>query len=372
MRLFPSQLLLGVALCGALLAPSLARADAFSPIPVGDPIYRQLDALASLNNTKATKGAATLTRYEVAIQVARAATVSASRPNALSRSGWRSLRDLAIALRVELRQLGVDVEDVLASCDRQLDAQEKPTLPAPASQRSFKSGSGSRVDLSPPVPSFLNGPSSPATLGVSRTSLGTNALVPLLGSVRVSAATSALKRSTFDPLFDSENDLQSRPNSTRVAGKDASVSLKLNSWLRLKALASERQLNVGPDTPPALTAPLFTGASEAQGMGGGFEFSPTNWLRFSTEVERLSTDTGAQGTKVGGGLGLSAWQNRLTLAAYVSRLQPEDSAQLITKASELHLGLNMTQRLSLNVLYQQLFSSQSESSRLAGGLNFSF
>ncbi|RYZ76519.1 MAG: hypothetical protein EOP06_31235 [Proteobacteria bacterium] len=40
--------------------------------------------------------------------------------------------------------------------------------------------------------------------------------------------------------------------------------------------------------------------------------------------------------------------------------------------TELKLGLGVSQRLSLSLLYQGLFSSQSESSRLAGGLNFSF
>ncbi|RYG55283.1 hypothetical protein EON80_30860, partial [bacterium] len=74
MRLFSlSRLCIGAALCGGLLAPATARADAFSPIPAGNPIYRQLDALNVLNDGKTPKPAANLTRYEAALQVARVA-----------------------------------------------------------------------------------------------------------------------------------------------------------------------------------------------------------------------------------------------------------------------------------------------------------
>ena len=56
----------------------------------------------------------------------------------------------------------------------------------------------------------------------------------------------------------------------------------------------------------------------------------------------------------------------------MARLQPEDRAILAMTETELKLGLGVSRRLSLSLLYQGLTSSQSESSRMAGGLNFRF
>lgn len=349
--LFLSRLSLGVALCGALFNPSFARADAFSPIAPGDAIYHQLDALSSLGESKPVKPSSNLTRYEAALQVARAAAIVDSKPEALSRSGWRSLRDLTQSLKPELRQLGVNVEDVLTQCARQLDA---PTLPSPAAGRGLKV----RPNSAPATGSFLNSPSSPAS--ANRGLLRSGLSLPLSGRVQAGVQSSVL---------DGRN---TRSGATKLAGKDASVSLNLGSGLSVRALASQRELGLGADASPALSAPLFSGARQASGFGGGLEISPFHGLRLSTEVERLSTDAGLRGTRVGGGIGLSAWQNRLTLSARMSRLQPEDRALLPATSTELNVGLGVTQRLSLNLLYQGLFSSQSETSRLAGGLNFSF
>ena len=359
MRPLFSRLLLGAALCGGLLVPASARADAFSPIPAGDPIYRQLGAIASLGESKAAQPSNNLTRYEAALQVARAAAIVGAKPEALSRSGWRSLRDLTLSLKVELRQLGVNVEEILSACSRQLDPVSRPPLPAPAPVHPT-AGVG---NTAPATPSFLNAAPSPSSRGF----LQGDMTLPLLGRARVEAALLAMQRDAQDPLFNNNSS-----GATRFAGKNASLSVDVNSWLRLSAKASERRLGLAGDTTPALSAPLFAGARDAKGFGGGLEVSPFGGLRLSTDIERLSTDLGTTGTRVGGGIGLSAWQNRLTMSMHVSRLQPEDRAILPATATELGVGLGVTQRLSLNLLYQGLFSSQSESSRLAGGLNFSF
>ena len=352
------------ALCGNLFSSSSARADAFSPIPTGDPIYRQLSALGSLSDTKTLQSSANLTRYEAALQVARAAAIVGAKPEALGRSGWRSLRDLTLSLKGELRQLGVDVNEVLAACSRQLDAPVRPTLPAPAPVRS----SGKRPGSAPAPASFLNPAPSPSTRGLLQSNLN----LPLLGRTRVEAALLAMQRDTQDPLFSAHSALGTRSNAAQFAGKSASVGVDVNSWLRVGAMASERRLGLLGDNAPALNAPLFAGAREARGFGGSLQLSPVDGVSLSTEVERLSTDLGTRGTRFGGGIGLSAWQNRLTLSAHLSRLQPEDRAALPATATELNLGVGVTQRLSLNLLYQGLFSSQSETSRLAGGLNFRF
>ncbi|BCM90402.1 hypothetical protein IAD21_02254 [Abditibacteriota bacterium] len=367
MRLFSlSHLCIGAALCGSLFAPAIARADAFSPIPTGNPIYRQLDSIALLSDGKPLKPAANLTRYEAALQVARVAVVVTSKPEALSRSGWRSLRELTTSLKSELRQLGINVEDVLGECALQLDAPSRPLLPPPAPIRS------TRINSNASIPSLLNPSSSPATLGVGRSTARSDVALPILGRARVEAALLALQRNAQDPLFTRSGALGVQSSATQFAGKDLSLAVDVNSWLRVRALSSQRRLGVGGDTPPALSSPLFNGAREASAFGGGLEVSPLSGFSISTNIERLGTDTGTRGTRVGGGIGLSAWQNRLTMSAHLSRLQPEDRAILPSTETELNLGVGVSQRLSLNLLYQGLFSSQSESSRLAGGLNFSF
>ncbi len=356
------SLFVSAALCGGFV-PSLAHADAFSPIPTGDPIYRQLSAIASLGDAKPLQPPANLTRYEAALQVARAAAVVGAKPDALSRNGWRALRDLTISLKGELRQLGVDVDELLAACSRQLDAPARPILPSPAPLRP----SIQRPNPSPTTSSFLNPTTSPSSRGLLQSNLN----LPLLGRTRVEAALLALQRDTQDPLSGSSA-FGARSNPAQFVGRNASVAVDVNSWLRVGALASQRRLGWVGDNAPALAAPLFSGAREARGFGGSLQVSPLNGVSLNTEIERLSTDLGTRGTRVSGGIGLSAWQNRLSLSAHLSRLQPEDRAVLPATATELNLGVDVTQRLSLNLLYQGLFSSQSETSRLAGGLNFRF
>ncbi|RYX85612.1 hypothetical protein EON83_04535 [bacterium] len=365
-----SRLTIGAALCGSLFAPQIARADAFTPIPAGNPIYRQLDTLILLNEGKPLKPANNLTRYEAALQVARVAVIVDSKPEALSRSGWRSLRELTLALKLELGQLGVNVDDVLVACARQIEAPTKTQLPDPAPVRPSKSGGN--TNTAPGITSLLISTPSPATLGTMRNAVGSDLKLPLLGRTRIDAALLALQRNANDPLFTRSGALGVQSNATQFAGSALALGVDVNSWLRVSALSSQRKLGLGSDTSPALSSPLFKGASEASGFGGGLEVSPLNGLRLSTNVEQLSTNTGARGTRIGGGIGLSAWQDRLTVAAYMARLKPEDRAAIESTETELKLGFGLTQRLKLSLLYQGLFSAQSESSRVAGGLNFSF
>lgn len=357
-------------MCGALLTPAVVRADAFSPIPDGSPIYRQLDSITLSGEGKTSKQAANLTRYEAALQVGRVAVVVGNKPDSLSRSGWRALRELAVSLKVELQQLGVNVDDLLSQCVKQIDAPTKTLLPPPAPPRVMKPKGGK----APSMPSLLGSAPSPAQLNLGQ---NTNAFkgeirLPILGRARLEAASMALQRDAEDPLFTRSGALGARNSASRFAGRGVAVGVDVNSWLNVRAYTSQQKLGMGIDRPLALSSPLFAGANEATGFGGGVEVSPLNGLKFSTNIERLSTDTGASGTRLGGGVGLSAWQNRLTLSAHMARLQPEDRALLAMTETELRLGVGVTRRLSLSLLYQGLASSQSESSRMAGGFNFSF
>lgn len=371
---FRFNFLLGAALCG-LLCPAPTHADAFSPIPQGDPIYRQLGALTLPAEGKLPKPAPGLTRYEAALQVARVSAVAATKPGSLSRSGWRALRELTLELKGELRQLGVDVEDVLALCARRLDASAFVSAPAKGAptvslvrpQRQERGASGA---IAPATPSFLNGQVSPADRRLRQSGLQMSSLS---SHVRVAAALSALQRDIDapDPFASGGSLALGRSKGSQIVGSDTSVDVDLNSWLRVGARASRRRLGLDDQTP-ALTSPLFQGAEKATGLGGVVEVSPVGGLRLSTDVEQISTNVGASALRVGGGIGLSGWQNRLTLSAHLSRLQSQDRAFVPATASELKIGLGLSDRLSLSVLYQGLFSSQSQSSRLAGGLNFRF
>ena len=364
---FSFRPLFGAALCGLLLCPALSHADAFAPIPQGDPIYRQLGALALLGESKTSKPASGLTRYEAALQVARISAIAATKPEALSRSGWRSLRDLTTSLKGELRQLGVDVEDVLALCTRQLDNPSKSGDRTATSIRSQNTRGGA-TSSAPSASSFLNPPTSPAQPGFSQNDLQ----VPISsGRVQAGVGLSTAQNDSQNALAGTRSSVLSRSNSTsRFVGSDASVALDVSSWLRVRALASQRRLGVG-DSAPALSAPFFQGADKATGVGGTLEVSPLGGLRLSTDVEQLSTNLGTSGLRLGGGIGLSALQNRLTLSANISRLKSDATATPST-STELGIGIGVSQRLKLSLLYQGLFSPQSESSRLAGGLKFSF
>lgn len=356
------------ALCGSLFVPAPARADAFSPIPEGNPIYRQLDAITPLGEAKPRQGATSLTRYEAALQVGRVAVIVSNKPDSLSRSGWRALRELTLSLKAELQQLGVGVDDLLAQCSRQIDLPAKPLLPPPAPIRSVKPRGGT----APSMPSLLGGAPSPAQLSLGQSAFQGDIRLPILGRARLEAASLALQRDSQDPLFTRSGALGAPVSASRFAGRDLALAVDVNSWLSVRAHSSQQKLGLGLDTPLALSSPLFAGASEATGFGGGVEVSPLNGLKFSTSLERLATDSGTFGTRVGGGVGLSAWQNRLTLSAHMARLQPEDRAILAMTETELKLGVGVSRRLSLSLMYQGLFSAQSEASRMAGGLNFSF
>lgn len=356
------------AIVGTSAVSGTARADEFSPIPAGDPIYRQLNALAP--TPTGAKTDAGLTRYEAALQAARVITRVTNDSRAdLSRMGWRALRDLTVSLQAELRQLGIDIEATRALADRNLQA------PVPGTPDSGVSlGSSSFTTES----ALVSRPTETRT-----SALNTAALQPglqassfnasIMPRLRIGAALLALQRAENDPFRSSSaGQTLLTPERGRVLGSDASVDYDVNSWLSVRAQTSRRSLQGAAETSPFLKAAFFDGASEARGTGGGvgIDLGPLN---LSTEIERLSTDTGARGTSLGGGIGLSAWQNRLTLSAHLARLQPEDRAVLPSTRAELNVGLEVSKRLNLSLFYQGLFSQRNDASeRVAGGLNLSF
>jgi hypothetical protein len=100
-------------------------------------------------------------------------------------------------------------------------------------------------------------------------------------------------------------------------------------------------------------------------------------MTFSGRVENLASDAlgDPSWTRYSGGVGLSAWENRLSLQANLSRLVPDDMRALPTTVGGVGLGLDLNERLSLSLLYQQLFtvSTPTKADRLVtGGLSINF
>ena len=372
-------------LCALNASSGLARADEFSPVPAGDPIYRQLRALDSADPTVARVSSG-LTRYEAALQVARIITrVSNDNSAQLSRVGWRALHDLSVALKSELTQLGIDVPAAQKLADAKLKAPEA---------RAVESVDDSR-DLS--VPSSFGGASRGFPVSIARGAAGDTLLgnagnqlagaslssglqsgafsASIVPRLRVGAALLALQRAEDDPFKSSGagQALLTAGNETRVVGNSASIDYDVTPWLSVRALSSRRALTNVPDVSPLLRGPFFDNATEARSAGGGVGID-VGALSIDTKIERFSTNAGARGTSAGGGVSLSAWQNRLSLSAHLARLQPEDRAVLPSTRTELNIDLNVSQRLSLSLFYQGLFTQQKigNSERVTGGLNLSF
>ena len=369
-------------LASCVVASRAARADEFSPVAPGDPIYRQLSALdpTTATGTPALKRSKDkeLTRYEAALQVARVITrVSGDHDAKLSRVGWRALRALSASLKGELAQLGIDVTAAQTLADRQLAA------PLGADSAPAEGGLGLSTERVLPARivgaagNRFAGESSVLSVGGFTPSAAqqTSFSASIMPRLRVGAALMALQRAENDPFNGSASGqaLLSAGNG-RTLGQSTSVDYDVTSWLSVRALSSRRSLMGDPDTSPLLSAPFFNGATEARGAGGGLNVD-VGLLNFSTKIETLSTNAGVRGTSLGGGIGLSAWQNRLSLSAHLARLQPEDRALLSPSTSaEFNVALDVTRRLSLKLFYQGLFTQQnaSNSERLAGGLNLSF
>jgi hypothetical protein len=343
-----------------------ARADEFSLIPKGDPIYSQLSNLARPVDGKATP---TLTRYEASLQTARAIMDLRNRDlQSLSRSNWRALKSLATTLKFELSQMGVDVDATLALADSNLENYEKPDLSLPASAR--RQSKPAAVPL--PPRGLLLAPSALANPDIKTSSIE----IPLSRRLRVGAALTAIQRNGNDPLRTNfgtrDAAAQASKSNLQQLGSQSSLAYDLNPSLTVRAANARLSSRAGE--MPLLSAPFLDGASNVNAAGGGLDINLGSGLKLSTEVERLRSDTGAQASRIGGGASVSAFQNRLSMNMSVSRLLSEDDATLPATAAQLGVGLDVTRRLSLSLLYQGLFSqaANNNASRVSGGFSLNF
>ena len=371
------------------LSQARAHADEFATIPAGDAIHGNLSALNKLfphpSAAKVGTGAS-LTHYEAALETARDYYhfSGEASPGAiiLTHEGAQALSSLVLALRPELRELNVDTDAMLALAQQAshpghvLAATASPSNDVAATDASWFPATASRSFRGPhtdPLAGGLWGTASPWSL-LRRSSA--EATLPLSQHLRLGAALTALQReSLLDPFGDSDRSgLTSQAESSRHIGTSATMAYDVNPYITLHAGGKVRDVMAADRMGASpLAAPLFSGSNQVRSTGGGVDFRVSG-LRLSTDVARLSTDAGEAGTSSGVGVGLTAWQNRLSLSAHLSRLQPDDSALLASTATELKLGVDVTRRVSLGLLYQGLFTDQTttNSSRVAGAINLSF
>ena len=364
----PFRFLAGTALA-LLLHNAPLRADEFATIPAGDPIYSQIAALAQRSvPVERTSSKFTLTRYEAAIETARA-LMKIKRANAqnspeLGKSALRALRGLTIALRPELLRLEVDVIGAQRLLDELL-------LPATAVS------DGKELPVAP-------------------VSLRTSGLRSLAQRLRVDSALSAVARDSADPFGDSNTRIGLlTPNSSftgpaaanAIAGKasgnfasgtlETRAALGLTDWMELRARYAATRVAPGGSPWNLGHQPAETREVRSLGAGVGFAVRPgvtlTGDLASETSFNALGSAT-SRGTRIGTGLGLSAWQNRLSLNSNLSRLLPGDSQALSTYNYELQFGVGVTEWLKLSLQYQSMFSPRSPvyDRALSGGISVKF
>jgi hypothetical protein len=409
---------------------SRAGADEFAIVPAGDPAYRQLASIAQTGwiearNFNSQAGAkdttakdTTLTRYEIALEAARGIYLLTARREAgdvlatlsprsavTSRNALLALRELTVNFRTELKGLGVDVAAALRLCDELLPPKialgtvGKPEI---AAANAGTRSSGAAVSIAPRVSgqpaenrtlgnagtnravTNLSATTSPRSLLSARPlvserlrlrnsealdeSLRPTSIAELSLSqrLRVSTASSMLLREAADPFGDAANGGRAR----------VGLSLGMSKWLSVRAGASYR--NYDADRVPLSLSPLeASNPRPVRGVDGGVDIALPRGVMLSGEFERvaLAGEDSAAWRRFGGAVGVSAWQNRLSLKANLSRLVPDDTRMLPTTLGGVNLGLDVSERLSLTLLYQQLFDmpTESGSNRLvAGGVSINF
>ncbi|HVF11424.1 MAG TPA: hypothetical protein VNA16_11505 [Abditibacteriaceae bacterium] len=396
MKLRSFILLLGIlwAVSGTALSGT-ARADEFSVVAASDPMYAQLAAItkagwlsASPVVTSKTNAPLLLTRYEIALETAKAIFMVTARNRADStwaatapRPALRALREMTAALRVELKKLDVDAASTLTLFDGLLKLSPAVSSDAPP----LTMGTGARHSGAPPLsnrisdrmpdssPSGLLNNLNLATRNVStRTSM---AEIPLSQRLRLTTTLLALARDADNP---GEGPAVSSPipyptiQHLNPGAVSAGAELDVTDWLSLRAEYHRRLL--APNSFSSRVDPF--GSLSENRLGGGVDIALPRGLTVSGNLARVTADTNSlRGMRLEGGLGFTAWQDRLSLTANLSRLMPEDSTALSSTAAGLNVDVDVTERLSLSLLYKQLFGPQNPTRTerfVGGGISINF
>jgi hypothetical protein len=140
--------------------------------------------------------------------------------------------------------------------------------------------------------------------------------------------------------------------------------------LRAGVRGSSEQPNLGNLTLRESQLPRGVGSS----VGGGLDWTPRSGVTLSTNIENIRGGRQLVGTRLSGDVGVSAFNNRVSLVANLSRLQMENVDDASTLAG-VNVGVGVSENVSLNLLYQRLFSTPSPSRSdqvVAGGVSIKF
>lgn len=358
---------------------SAVQADQFSVVPATSFIYAQLGVLGRagwLDDAYGTRAGGqrdvSQTRYEVSLQVARAIFSVAARQQAdsawaasISKNEARALHDLTQEFRVELTELGVDVA-----------ASQKRIEPLWRGKTQLTPVRKNAPRATPAAPASVAPASVALPVVVRRAALREDLRAPL-------------SRNTFSALTADAGQVfgdAARANRRAVAGQGdrpsmprAGVALGVNSWLALRAEYDRQKLTRPAAIPvlPSRTA-AYALSRDMRSLRGGVDLSLWRGLKLSGDLENVTgqgSSASRSWTRLGGGIGWSGMQNRLSLKANMSRLVPENDSILPSTLVGLNLGLDVSDRMSLNLLYQAMFSAPSsgDPNRLvAGGVSINF
>lgn len=391
------SLITGLLFCLVWSGTTMVHADEFTTVPQGDPIYSQLASVNKAGWIGEAPGAENnhaLTRYEVALETAKAIFTVIARHRAdigwaatAPKASLRALRDLTVALRPELKQLEIDANATRALLDglikAPLNGANVVINPALSNNHNVRPNNGGLLMTAPHSDQGITPLAHPRTSALTNlvsgglTTTEQTMSLPLSQRLRVNTALESLAREEDDPLRNSPLtvhrsafEMTHSSSANSLTARTLGTSLDVNHWLTFNA--NYRQQSLVP-RPYSLREALFTSSTQSQSLGGGVDIRLLHSLTLSGNMAKVvgTGDSTVRGTRFGGGLGLSGWQNRLSLNANLSRLVPEDSLALSSTAADLNIGLDVTQRLSLNLLYQQMFGIQNQT-QVAGGIVINF
>ncbi|HEX8833876.1 MAG TPA: hypothetical protein VF719_06730, partial [Abditibacteriaceae bacterium] len=266
---------------GMSLPNAMASENEFAVVAASDAAYRHL---ATLNQSgwlsspstpvRGPKADTSLTRYEIALEVAKAifalqaryetgaaAKHLAPQTMAQSRVALRALRDLTSSFRSELKSLGVDVSAALLLCDTLL---KPPTQVVPRSV----------LNTAPVARETVTRASSTGS-GLSPLKRETPVEIRIAQRLRINTALSVLSRDAIDPFGDASF---RGSGSTRTPVAHNSVSahearigaaLGVTDWLTLRA-GAQKQKSDGP--LPVLSLSPTRNLRHTSSVLGGLDF----------------------------------------------------------------------------------------------------
>lgn len=339
-----------------LFSQTTARSDEFTVVPMGDVAYKQLALLAPTGWIETRSAPRTpLTRYEIATEAVRAYVTLRARREAgqvfvatpQSLAALRALREMAGKFQVELRALGVDAGETEQLCDELTRRISSTSRNAPAGI-----GAPRAVPIRAPIASTQQ----PRLVGSQQMQLA----LPLSGRLRFEALVSKLQRDARDPFGDTDDAM---PRSAQ-----AGVAFSLTNRVALRAFGGQARI---------ASATNSVEATRFNTAGGGVSLALPRGVQLRGDFERLSARASGNSdwNRLGGELGFSAWENRLSLRANWSRMLPIDTRLLPSTASGVDVELGVSERLQLTLLYRQLFHERDEVAAnrvVSGGINIKF